>query len=127
MSDAAGRDRSKISWRTILLGKLCIDAADIRQPGAICMSPLPGIPGVVGHFRTPVKIGRKGDVLLLCKIHHSPGLRLPVLVIGMRAILRIREIAVQIYPMGIMADSSGKGLVASRVGAIGIGVGIDED
>ena len=72
-----------------------------------------------------MEIGRHYKIVFFGYLHKTNGFGLPLVAIGMRAVFRIREIAVQIHPVGIVTFSTGNRIVAPVVGAVGIGQWVD--
>ena len=78
--------------------------ADKAPPGVVGMHGLVGVPRIVDHFGTAVVVGTHGEQILLGKIHHPLG-----------------------FILIVRCSGTGDGVVASVVGAVGVGAGEDED
>jgi len=63
--------------------------------------------------------------MIFRKIHECQRFSLPWIAVGMRTVLGVGVIAVQIHIIGIVADGSGNRIVPSVVGAVRISQGVD--
>ena len=86
------------------------------------------VPRVVHHFGARVEIGGHSELVVLSKIHKPLGFILiaPV-AIRVRTSHEVRIMAVEFHIIGVVATRTINGTVAAVVGAVGVGVGADED
>ena len=91
------------------------------------MQGLVGVPRIVQHLRPSMIVCRHSKGILLGKLHHHQGLRLIFLVIGMRTVVEVRIVSVEVGIIGIVATGAIDGVVASVIGAVGVGAGRDEN
>ena len=102
--------------------------ADQAPPGVVGMHGLVGVPRIVDHFGTAVVVGTHGEQILLGKIHHPLGFILIVRCsVGMRPVVEVGEVTVEVDVVAVGASGTGDGVVAAVVGAIRVGAGEDED
>ena len=70
---------------------------------------------------------RHGKGVLLGKLHHHYGFRLILLAIGMRTVVEVGIVAVEVGIVGIVATGAIDGVVAPVIGAVGVGAGAGRD
>ena len=92
------------------------------------MDGLVGVPRIIDHFGAPVVVGTHGKQVLLGQIHHP--LRFVLVVrspIGMRAVVKVGEMTVEVDIVTVVATCTVDGVVAAIVCAVRVGAGEDED
>ena len=102
--------------------------ADQSPPGIIGMDGLVGVPRIVDHFSTTMVVGTHGKQVLLGQIHHP--LRFVLVVrspIGMRAVVKVGEVTVEVNVVTVVATCAVDGVVAAIVCAVRVGAGENED
>ena len=96
---------------------------DQLPPFIVGMERLVGIPGIVHHLRAGVEVGRHGKGGFPRQIHHPKGFVLIIIAVGVRTVVKIGIVAVQVHVVGVAAARPSNRMVAAIIGAIGVGAG----
>ncbi len=116
-----------VSRRRKELGRIGILVTHQLPPVIVGMQVGPRIPGIVANLRAAMEVGPHQKLVLFSQRHERQGLLLPFVAVGVRAVLGVGVVPVEVDPVGIVADGAVHGAVAAEVGAIGVGQGIDPD
>ena len=109
--------------RVDLMALVGVFVADELVPGIIGMEGIGVVPRIVHHFGTTVVVGshHKGD--FSGKVHEPLGFSLVFVAIRVGTAMRIGIVTVHVDAVGVLSSGTVDGVVATMIGAVGIGIG----
>ena len=107
---------------------VCVFVADQFPPFIVGVECGMGVPRVVQHLRTRMEVGGHRKFMVTCKVHQPLGfILIAPFVVGMRTFVEVGIVAVEVEVVGIVAAGARYALVATVIGAVGVGVWADEN
>ena len=114
--------------RTDFMREVGIFVANQLPPGIVGMEGLVSVPGIVHHLGAAMVVGTHREEVFLCNVHHPLALVLVIgLSVGVRAVIKVGEVAVEVDVVGIVARGTINAVVAAMIGAVGVGAREDEE